>query len=599
MWKDLNSVLHRKPESILPDNTNEKALSEIFGTFFRDKITRIRNSFVGFSKLKIQPDVSPPLFNNFHPVTETEIRKAIISSPSKSCLLDPWPTFLVKECVDVLVPSITKLVNLSLSQGVFPSQFKKAVVTPLLKKSNLDKNELKNYRPVSGLCFMSKLVERIVATQVKKHLEMHNLGNDLQSAYKSGHSTETALLSIKNDIHVSLSKGEPTALVLLDLSAAFDTIDHNGLLSCLSSWFGFSSTVYSWFSSYISGRNQCVKIGNVVSNSFDLNCGVPQGSVLGPILFSLYTTPLNKVISLYKTIKFHFYADDTQLYIHLSPDSTRLSFSELQKCLCDVQSWMGSNKLKLNPDKTEFILFGSVSQRAKLAKCFPIDILGSKLFPTDKVRNLGVLFDSGFTFSGQVSSVCRSCFMYMRDFRRIRRHLPKSVAITLANALVSSRLDYCNSLYRSLRNKDNHKLQIIQNTLARITTRTSKYSHITPVLQSLHWLPIKHRSVFKTLSIIYKFLHTGTPKYFSSYLTPYTCNINTRRSDPTKLFLNEPKYTPHIHKSKVHFNNSFAFDGPSLWNDLPHHIRSAPTLHSFRRKLKAHLFNKAFHSLPP
>ena len=200
-----------------------------------------------------------------------------------------------------------------MAEGFVPSTWKQAVVTPLIKKTSLPKEELKNYRPLSGLCFISKLVERVVASQIKQHLDDNNLGNHYQSAYKTGHSTETALLCIKNDVHTSLSKGMPTALVLLDLSAAFDTIDHGVLLNCLTSWFGLGGVVLDWFSSYLAGRVQSVKVGDILSNPAELVSGVPQGSVLGPILFSLYTTPLSKVISAYEKISYHFYADDTQL----------------------------------------------------------------------------------------------------------------------------------------------------------------------------------------------------------------------------------------------------------------------------------------------
>ena len=235
-----------------------------FRVFFTDKITSIRAKFVNCKPYILKPDISPPSFGTFKPVTEAETHKFIMSSPTKSCLLDPWPTFLVKDCIDILLPSITKLVNLSLVEGVFPSDFKHAVVTPLIKKSSLAKNELKNYRPVSGLCFISKLVERVVAVQMRDHLEEHKLGNDFQSAYKQGHSTETALLKIKTDIHNALSCGKSTCLVLLDLSAAFDTIDHDGLLENLSSWYGVSGTVLNWFSSYITDRYQCIKIENTI-----------------------------------------------------------------------------------------------------------------------------------------------------------------------------------------------------------------------------------------------------------------------------------------------------------------------------------------------
>ena len=195
----------------------------------------------------------------------------------------------MKRCIDILLPSIAKLVNLSLQDGVFPEPFKIAIVTPLIKKTSLPKDDLKNYRPVSGLSFLSKLVERVVASQIRSH---NNLGNTFQSAYKAGHSTETTLLCIQNEIHLSLSKGMPTALVLLDLSAAFDTIDHDTLLACLSTMFGFTGYVLRWFTSYLLDRFQSVKIGSVVSECFKLNFGVSQGFVLGPLLFSLYTSPL-------------------------------------------------------------------------------------------------------------------------------------------------------------------------------------------------------------------------------------------------------------------------------------------------------------------
>ena len=285
-----------------------------------------------------------------------------------------------------------------------------AIVTPLIKKTSLPKDDLKNYQPVSGLSFLSKLVERVVASQIRSHIDSNNLGNTFQSAYKAGHSTETTLLCIQNEIHLSLSKGMPTALVLLDLSAAFDTIDHDTLLACLSTRFGFTGYVLRWFTSYLLDRFQSVKIGSVVSECFKLNFGVPQGSVLGPLLFSLYTSPLSNVIAKFKDVKYHFYADDSQLFIHLSPGSCPNSFHQLKACLDEIRMWMLENKLKLNPGKTEFIVFGSMDKFKWLKDSLPVNILGNCLSPNDVVRNLGVLFDSKFSFTNHVNSVVKSSF---------------------------------------------------------------------------------------------------------------------------------------------------------------------------------------------
>ena len=206
------------------------------------------------------------------------------------------------------------------------------------------------------------------------------------------------MLSIKNDIRLSLSRGEATALVLLDLSAAFDTIDHSTLLNCLQYWFGVGGSALKWFSSYLMERFQSVKIGST-SDLQKLLYGIPQGSVLGPLLFSLYTSLLSTLTAKHKGVKFHFYADDSQLYVHLSHMNASAAFDKLNRCLQDVKEWMSASKLKLNPDKTEFILFGSKKQRERLNVCFPIDILGNPLHPTKSVRNLGVWFDSDFSLN--------------------------------------------------------------------------------------------------------------------------------------------------------------------------------------------------------
>ena len=240
----------------------------------------------------------------------------------------------------------------------------------------------------------------------------------------------------------------------------------------------------------MSNRCQANKIGLTLSELSKLIYGVPQGSVLGPLLFSLYTTPLSKIISLHSDIKFHFYVDGTPLYIHLSHKNVSAALAKLNARLQDIQRLTALSKLKLYPKKTEFIVFGSKVQCQKIFSHFPVSILGSLLHPVDFVKNLGVWFDAEFSFSEHVKKTCKVCFVQMCDLRRIRQYLTHEVAVLAANALVTSRLEYCNSLFRGLSCLNQHKWQSIQ------------YAPVTPILKQLHWLPVKYRCMFKTVTLV-------------------------------------------------------------------------------------------------
>ena len=217
-----------------------------------------------------------------------------------------------------------------------------------------------NYRPVSNLSFLSKILEKSVAKRLNAHIEEHMLSNHAQSAYKRFHSTETALLKIHNDIICNMDNGKVTALTLLDVSAAFDTIDNATILERLHGHFGSSGTVLQWFKSYISNRQQRVHIDGSLSCPQDLHFGVPQGSVLGPFLFCLYTTSMSKIITTHGVSHHNYmYADGTQVYIELSQSDTHKSISSLSDCLTNISLWMQSSNLKLNSVKTEFIIIGT------------------------------------------------------------------------------------------------------------------------------------------------------------------------------------------------------------------------------------------------
>ena len=283
-----------------------------------------------------------------------------------------------------------------------------------------EKNELKNYRPVSNLSFISKILEKIVANGLHAHIKNNHLSNPLQSAYRKHHSTESSLLKVHNDIIISMDKGEVTALILLDLSAAFGTIDQATLTDRLSDWYGISGQAQIWFSTYLQNRHQSVKITDTFSDKVTLSYEVPQGSVLGPVLFTLYTTPLGAIISSFD-INHHLYADDTQIYMSLSVSNAKESLEMLQHCLMGVSAWMTGSKLKLNPSKTEFLLIGIKLRREKILNNFTCLLLGQDTNPSTSAKNLGVLFDSSLIFRKHISQTCRACFYHIRDLRRIRK----------------------------------------------------------------------------------------------------------------------------------------------------------------------------------
>ena len=265
-----------------------------------------------------------------------------------------------------------------------------------------------------------------------------------------------------NDLVASMDAGKVTALTLLDLSAAFDTIDHTLLLRRLDDWFGVTGKALSWFKLYLTGRCQRVKLGDCLSSKTDLTFGVPRGSVLGPLLFTLHATPLSTMIAGH-AIPHHLYADDSQLYVSFASGDSAVALKHLQSCLASVHSWMSTNKVKLNPNKTEFLLIGNKRQQSKYLSVFPIERFSVKTNPAKSAWNLEVIFDKNFTFRLHISAVCSSCFYPVRDLRCIRCYLDLDIAKVRATALVSSHLDYCNSLLYGIANIGLTRLQCVQN----------------------------------------------------------------------------------------------------------------------------------------
>ena len=588
-----NRILGKAQSSPLPSNLPASQLPDKFCEFFISKVSKIRSDLdqlvtdSGSISDSVPHCDSNLVFDSFAPVTEEDVRKVILSSKPTTCPLDPIPTPLLIENLDILLPTITKFVNDSLVHSIFPEIFKSAVVRPLLKKSNLDKNNLKNYRPVSNLAFISKIIEKLVLNQIFDHLNSHHLLSDNQSAYRPHHSTESALLKVTNDILLSLDKGDVTVLTLLDLSAAFDTVDHEILFSTLQTHFGIFGTALSWFKSYLSNRTQSVFIDNQKSDSKILVFGVPQGSVLGPILFLMYTKPLLQSID-NQNIKNQSFADDTQLYRSSKPSDVTESIKNIETCIQGVKGWMGENKLKLNDDKTEVLLFHSKKSFSRISKPDHLQVGSSNISFSPSARNLGFIISEDMSLDAHISHICRTAYIAIRQISSIRQYLTLHATKILVCAFVLSRLDYCNSLLSGCPQYYINKLQKVQNSAARLVTRTRKKDHITPILHSLHWLPVHARIEYKLSVLCHNYFSSSCPHYLSSCLSIYSPSRNLRSSSDTRI-LEKPST-----RTKSFGERSFSFCAPSVWNALPQNIRYIESLPAFKRALKTHLFGKYY-----
>ena len=590
LFSIVNNVLDRKISS-LPKSQSPLALANDFVAFFKTKIEGICRALppVDVSLLVDTSTADDVAFDSFKLMSQEDLCKIIMAAPKSTCSLDPVPTRFLLDDLETFLPFITHIVNVSLETGVFPDTFKNAYVRPLLKKPTLDSNVLKNYRPVSNLSFLSKIVERVVAGQIQRHMDLNSLNNPMQSAYRQGHSCETAVLKVHNDICQALDKGFVVIHVMLDLSAAFDTLDHRILLYRLQTILGVKGIALEWFRSYLAGRSQQVVINGSVSSKSELNIGVPQGSVLGPILFNIYTLPLYELARDNDNFS-HFYADDSQLYVVCNIDSIESSFSSIESCVSIFKAWMMSNRLKLNGDKTELTVFAKPRTDSRIRPVLPVlSIENVPIQPQSDCKVLGSFFDSKLSMDVHVSQFCKSANYHINNIYSIRKYLDFTTTEALVHAFVSSRLDYCNSLLFGITKQQLSRLQKIQNRAARLCLSIPRRDRVPvlTLLRTLHWLPVSFRIDFKILLLTFKCLNGLAPTYLSELLSVRNASRTTRSAG--EMLLDIPKSN-----TKSWGDRSFAVCAPRLWNGLPLFVRSAESVSSFKSTLKSHLFRLAF-----
>jgi hypothetical protein len=552
---------------------------------FVDKISDVRSSTSGSNPPNYSEYMGIPL-EQFSEIGIEEVRCLIAKSPSKSCGLDPIPTWLLKDLAAEIAPYITVLFNKSISVGHFPLAFRAAEIKPILKKNSLDSSIITNYRPISNLSYLSKLCERAIKVRLLDHLDGNDLLPEHQSAYRACHSTESALLKITSDALMAADRGMFTLLGMLDLSAAFDCVDHEIFLCRLDRSFGIRGLALAWIRSYLDNRTQRVRYNGLVSESMTVLCGVPQGSVLGPLYFLCYTSGVFD-IALKHGLNIHGYADDLQIYQHCVPSDMDNLNSSFTSCLVEIQCWMSSNRLRLNASKTEVLWLGSPKRLINHTPP-PLALGGISIPLSSEVRSLGVVIDPSIAFTSHVSKVARTCYYHLRQLRSIRKSLTVDSCHALVRSLVISRLDYCNGLLGGSPKSLIGQLDSVLRASARLVLLRQRQDHITiEMREKLHWLDASARIKFKLCVFAFRCVNGSAPRYLSKLCVPVsTMSGRSRLRSAAAGELLVPNCS-----TKTIGPRAFAVSCPSAWNSLPANLRLPGIgLPVFRRHLKTELF---------
>lgn len=508
------------------------------------------------------------------PTDPTEVFVVINNLKTKKSMgHDGISTWLLKQLANELCNPLSDLINMSLNNGDVPDILKLAKVIPLYKSK--DKHSLENYRPISVLSAISKVVEKIVFKRLYNFLESHSLLSDSQYGFRPQHSTADAMIDFTNNICEAFEKNEHGIGIFLDLSKAFDTINHDILLKKLD-WYGVRGRALDWFRNYLENRKQYTAY-KTASKPMPITHGVPQGSILGPLLFILYINDLPHAINYLKPILF---ADDTNLF-HRSTNYSTL-FSQANQDLCSLNEWFKANKLSLNINKTVYIVFSrSPNQKPENIN---IKIGDSIIQQNQSATFLGITIDSHLNWKQQITKVKGKVKSSIYIINRIKNFIPKHSLLTLYQTLIQPHLEYGLILWGGANVSLLKELFILQKKAIRIINKTHYYEHTSPLFRNNKILKLTDLYEYNIAKFMFRYdqgiLPSSLNRIFTTNKTHHQYNTRNRNNPRIPL----SKYSITI-KSVKH-------RGPQIWNHIPITVRSSRTMNTFRFKLKNNILNK-------
>ncbi|CAH2299605.1 Hypothetical predicted protein [Pelobates cultripes] len=488
---------------------------------------------------------------------------------------DQIPAMLLKLSAPAIAKPVSTLINESLVSGYIPKLWKTARVVPIHKSG--DTTLVSNYRPISLLPLLSKILEKCVHRHLCEYYQQFNYLTPDQSGFHQNHSTTTALLKVCNDIQAGMEQGALTRAIFLDFAKAFDTVDHDILLHKLKNS-GIDDRSLTWFRSYVSDRLQYVSISDSDSLPLPVTCGGPQGSILGPLLFTLFINLPNVC----KSSNVNMYADDTVIYASKS-DLPELE-AVLQDQFTEVEWWIAKNKLFLNTDKTVTMIFGTVPKLQKLHNSHLSIKTNSNgtLTAVHSFKYLGMILDPNLSFGLHIEKLASKLYPKLGALYRNKSCLSPTVKERIVQQMLMSIIDNGDVVYASASQSQINNLNTLYNSFCRFVLQCNYSTHHCDMLKELNWLSLESRCTLHLSSLVFKSFSGKLPPYLNKMLSPAVPTSYKLRSS-TNTLLSLPQYKKKMARS------SFSYRAPQLWNDLPHNLKSSLSLKSFKRSLSTYL----------